>query len=187
MAISPLLEQEDAKLIVHLLLNSKKTVGEINEHLLKNEKVSISTATLYRRVKELTLAGFIEKLDSGSYTTTELGKKTYNEIFGQITTSNDGLNNLSDLLRQISHKESYILHKINQKPTYTSGLLQEISISPNELVEIFKILTQYNLIEVVEKPGKKPGRPKKMYKISQTGILLIQEIEKLKQKLRETR
>ena len=45
----------------------------------------------------------------------------------------------------------------------------------------------YNLIEIIEKPGKKPGRPKKLYKISDKGLLLIQVIEKLQQKLRETR
>ena len=44
-------------------------------------------------------------------------------------------------------------------------------------------MTQLGLIEVVEKPSKKPGRPKKIYKLTNKGKNILEEIEDLKEKL----
>ena len=186
MAVPPLLEQKYSKEIIEILLKKHMTIPELNESN-ETKNLSISTATLYRRMKELTLAGFLEKLEDGTYTVSTFGEKTYNELFSAKNSSNDLQKDISGLLSELSHKQSYVLHKIQQKPAYTSGLLQEISISPNELTEIFKILMHYNLIEIIERPGKKPGRPKKMYQISEKGKLFIQTVEELHLKLREMR
>lgn len=183
MAISPLLEQRDSKIIVKTVLNSKKTIKELNEHFMTTNILNISTATLYRRVKELYLAGFLEKLEDGSYTASDYGRTAYNELFNKNEQSSEIQNSISEVVRQLSKKDAYILQKLHKRPTFTSGILKEISISPNDLLKVLDYLLQIGLIEVVEKPRKKPGRPKKVYRLTNTGEHTIQEIEILKQKL----
>ena len=183
MAISPLLEQKDSKIIVKTLLETRKTVKELNEYFLTTKIIAISTATLYRRVKELYLAGFLEKLEDGSYTVSDIGKTAYNELFSQKYNLDEIQNNISLLVRQINQKESYILKNLQKHPSYTSGLVQDLSISPNDLLQFLENLIRLKLIEVVEKPGKKPGRPKKVYRLTDTGKHILQELEDLRYKL----
>ena len=183
MAISPILEQKDSRLIVKLLLNTNKTVKELNDYFMNQKEIVISTATLYRRVKELFFAGYLDKLDDGSYITSDHGKMTYNELFSRNNQLAKDNNNNSDMVRQLTGKESYVLRRLQIRPAYTSGLIKDITISPNDLLQILDSLIQLQLIEVIEKSGKKPGRPKKIYRLTENGKLILKQIDKLKKKL----
>lgn len=183
MAISPILEQEDSRIILENLSASSKTIKELNELLLSTKLIDISTATLYRRIKELYSAGYIEKLAEGSYIISELGRVAYNELYKNKKKLDEKPSLHIDLISQLSSKDSDILRKLQQQSTYTSKLLSRTAISPNDLLKIIDKLIQLHLIDVVEKPGKKPGRPKKIYKLTENGYLILQYIEELKQKL----
>jgi len=183
MAISPVLEKRESRLIVKTLLNASKTMKELNDYFLSNKERHISTATLYRRVKELYLAGFLDKMDDGSYKASNHGRMAYNELFNDKKNSDKLENNSSVLVRKLTGKESYVLQKLQVRPSYTSGLISSISISPNNLLEILENLIQLQLSEVIEKTGQKPGRPKKIYKLTERGKLILQELEELKHKI----
>lgn len=182
MAVSPLLEQRDSRIIVETLLSASKSIKELNEYLLSNN-VRISTATIYRRIKELYLADFLMKLDDGSYIVSEHGRMAYNELYKQSKQLDESQRSFTQIINQLSGKESYILKKIQHGPSYTSGMVSKIAISPNDLLKIFDKLIQLQLVQVTEKPGKKPGRPKKIYSLTDNGNLILQQIEELKQKI----
>ena len=183
MAISPILEQRDSREILKTLLYTKKTVKELNEYFLTKKNLNISTATLYRRVKELYLAGFLEKLDTGSYIASDHGKMAYNELFNSNKQLTKIKENTAEYIRQLTGKESLILEKLRKRQYYTRSMMDEISISPNNLIQILDNLLQLQLIEVIEKPRKKPGRPKKIYRITDRGKLILQQIEEIKRKI----
>ena len=148
-----------------------------------SNNIKISTATIYRRIKELFLADYLTKLDDGSYIVSEYGRMAYNELYKQSKHLDESQQSLTQIVNLLSGKESYILQKLQYGPSYTSNMVSKIAISPNDLLKVFDKLIQLQLIEVYEKPGKKPGRPKKIYKLSEHGKLILQQIEELKQKL----
>ena len=132
MAIIPILEQKDSKIIVKTLLEKNLTIKELNESLIKQKNLNISTATLYRRVKELYLAGLLDKLENGSYTVSNNGKVAYNELYTRSTSRSDLHYSLSEIINHLSGKESYILRKIKTKSYYTNSLVNDLTISPND-------------------------------------------------------
>ncbi|MHA2104817.1 MAG: hypothetical protein ACW981_15425 [Candidatus Hodarchaeales archaeon] len=183
MAVLPILEQKNSKIVIKTLLEKEKTIKELNEYFINLEYVNISTATLYRRVKELFLAGLIEKRENGSYSVTEHGKTAYNELYGRKKRSKKIQGDYSPIIGKLSGKESYVLNKLQNQQAYTSSLLRDMSISPNYLVKLLANLTQLQLVKIVEVPGKKPGRPKKVYQLTALGKQVLSEIEELKYKL----
>ncbi|MHA2502433.1 MAG: hypothetical protein ACXAE3_06180 [Candidatus Kariarchaeaceae archaeon] len=172
MAILPILDKPEAKLILKQLSQGAHTTSELNE-IIVNQRRECSTATLYRRLKELHIANVIS-LEDGKYTLAELGESLLEVIAKQERV-------LSQEHRSIGHKQKNYLRSIASKPYSHREYQQTFRKSPTEISDQFKQLSEMGLIEKVDedKDRKKRGRPKKKYKLTKIGKEVLDNLTKV--------
>ncbi|MHA2053748.1 MAG: hypothetical protein ACXAB2_07085 [Candidatus Hodarchaeales archaeon] len=167
-----LLASKGAKEILQLLNDFPNlSAKEINQHLLE----TLTRATIYRRIKELELAGFIlrESYKSKKYFLSPKGK----EILEERVIKQPELTQLKrtrrTLLREIKEKE-----ELN-----VASLYGAVPLSPNTISQGLVELKKMGLIEQTEMKKKgvgglepsenvqklRPGRPKKKHKLTKKG------------------
>ena len=179
MELTKLMDVLAAKGSVEILryLNSANKpipIPEINQFFnFKKSKSRLTTATVYRRVKELQLVGMISKTKDNKVYLTDYGYQCLLEIQG----------------REIRLKSSRrdILNIIQQKKDISIKEIQNHGYSP---VTIQRSVQDLEELELVEKDLKdkeleeerKVGRPKKKFKLTKKGIEYLKIKEKLEKK-----
>ena len=124
-----------------------------------------STSTLYRRIKELELAGII--LREKNLILTEFGRN----MFHQTERKDNDL--------EVKLKHYRYLSVIDQYPyESTTDLISQTQSSPNELIRIMKSLEEKGYIRILKRNIGK-GRPKKVYELTEKGKRVKKEITKL--------
>jgi len=154
-------------------LSTPVTIPEINQYFnSEGSKTRLTTATVYRRVKELQLVGFISKNRENKVFLTEFGQKSLLDIQReeiQLKRSRRGILNI--IQREITISMSEI-----QNHGYSPVTIQR-SVQDLEHLE----LVEKNLKEKSTQLQKKAGRPKKLIKLTKKGKNYL----KIKEKLEE--
>ena len=137
---------------------------QINKHFTKGGTIiSLTTATIYRRLKELELAGLIIRQPPGSKT------------FILTQQANDILDRYPEMthLRK-PHRE--VLQQIKQyKDANVVELQEKALLSPTTINVGLQKLSELGLIEQIKIDPKKPikslkrGRPKKRHRLTKKG------------------
>ncbi len=150
---------------------------EINKHFTeKGTSISLTTATIYRRLKELELAGFIIRRppDSSTYILTPQAEDILDRQILQHP-------EITELKR--SHRA--LLHQIKQHKDINVVELQEkAKMSPTTINVGLQKLSSLGLIKPefpVEKKIMGPGRPKKRHKLTKKGEKVYKVQKKLEQ------
>lgn len=184
-----LLASKGAIEILELLENTpQKNSSEINS-ILTTEK-GFTTATIYRRLRELEVAGFIIRDPPGSKS---------------LSLSSKAKSILEDRIRRqpvlLELKRTYrsLLYQFQKKESLNVQELQEQSnLSPNTVVQglqdlqdlglIEQVKTSTILSEKVEEPKKMkkrlksgPGRPAKFHRLTKKGKEVYKEQKKLEE------
>jgi DNA-binding MarR family transcriptional regulator len=154
-------------------LNIPVSIPEINQYFNSEKlKTRLTTATVYRRVKELQLVGFISKSRDSKVFLTDYGQKCLLDIQGEEI--------------QLKKSRRGILNIIQREITISMSEIQNHGYSP---VTIQRSVQDLEHLELVEKdlkeksihPQKKAGRPKKLIKLTKKGKNYL----KIKEKLEE--
>jgi DNA-binding PadR family transcriptional regulator len=154
-------------------LNKPMTIPEINQFFnSENSMTRLTTATIYRRVKELQLVGMVTKSHSNDVFLTDYGLKCLLEIQGE----------------EIRLKKSRrgILTIIQEKKTISIREIQNYGYSPVTIQQSVHDLEQLDLVENALKEKaivkqKKVGRPKKTFQLTRKGIKYLKTKEKLEE------
>jgi DNA-binding HxlR family transcriptional regulator len=154
--------------------NSKSS--DINAYFRSDEAhASLTTATIYRRLKELELAGFIirEPPDSNTFVLTQQAIDILDQQILQHPEITELKRSHRTLLRQIKqHKNANVIElqeKALLSPTTINVGLQKLSNLG--LIEPVKV-DKKKPIRSLKRPGqpkKRPGRPKKRHRLTKKG------------------
>lgn len=164
-------------------LDAPIKIPVLNEDLL-NQKKKLTTATIYRRVKELELIGFIEKDRFNGIKITEKGLEALS------STSNRGRANQEFKLKR-SRRE--ILSTIDQHRGISVTELQQQGFSPNTVQQSIKELEKIDLVMTEQVASssifssmkkEKAGRPKKKLKITKKAKEYLTKQEELEKNLK---
>ncbi len=149
---------------------------KINTHFQSMSRLNFTSATIYRRVKELQLAGFIEKNDANKVLLTEFGKKKLADIQGK------------EFRLKRSRRE--ILNVIQEQEGISVTELQQRGFSPTTIkrsiddLEDLKLIKQY-VDEAKSFSSKKVGRPKKRHQLTKKGMKILKKQEELEEELKK--
>ncbi len=151
------------------------TIAEMNTFFQSRKTgKALTTATLYRRIKELHLAGFITKNKAKQILLTDFGKEKIADIQG----------------REIRLKRSRrdILNVIQEEPSISVQGIQQRGFSPVTIKQSVEDLKELALVkEDLEKKTKdtkkRVGRPKKSYKLTKKGVKALKKQEELEKEL----
>jgi DNA-binding HxlR family transcriptional regulator len=173
------------KILGYLEKNPGKKIGEINNYLLNlpnDDESKLTTATLYRRIKELEVAGFIVRNPPGSKTFILSSKA--NAILEERE-------RLRPVLMQIKRPYRALLHQLQQKKTLNvQQLYKESQLSPNTAIQGLEELQGLGLVEQVrdhtppsekEVKAKKVGRPAKLHRMTKKGKKVYNSLRKLEE------
>ncbi len=164
MAILPIMERKEVKVIMSELDNKPLTAFDLNNIIVLQRNIC-STSTLYRRLTELVIASILDKTDK-VYSITKYGRRIYSE-FQEY---------------HISIRERDILIKFSREKSFNE-ILNNTSISPNKLQFIINRLLDEKLIrETSTISSNKPGRPKKRYTMTEKGKVISENTKKLMRK-----
>ena len=164
-------------------LNTPIKIPELNKDLMIQKK-KLTTATIYRRVKELELIGFIEK-----------------DRFKGIQITKKGLEALSSTSKRgrasqefkLKRSRREILSTIEQHKGISVTELQQQGFSPNTVQQSIKELEQIDLVMTEQVPSgnvipskkkEKAGRPKKKLKLTKKAKEYLTKQEELEEKLK---
>ncbi|MCH8907003.1 MAG: hypothetical protein IH840_07930 [Candidatus Heimdallarchaeota archaeon] len=172
MAILPILDKPEAKLILKELIYKSRSTKKLNE-IIVNDMRKCSTATLYRRLKELHIANVVY-LVNGKYSLTELGEELIFEIQSQEQL-------LEKTKLGLGHKQKGYLSSIGSKPYTQQEYQRTFQKSPTEISDQFKHLLKLGLIEIQlpKNSKKKRGRPTKRFKLTQAGKEVLTNLSKV--------
>ncbi|MHA1946142.1 MAG: hypothetical protein ACXAC6_18255 [Candidatus Hodarchaeales archaeon] len=154
-------------------VNKPTTIPEINRFFnSESSKAHLTTATVYRRVKELQLVGIISKNQSNKVILTDYGFKCLLDIQGEKL--------------KLKKSRRGILNIIQQKKNVSVQEIQNHGYSPVTIQRSVQDLEQLDLVEknLKEKTiakQKKAGRPKKMFKLTKKGKEYLKTKEKLEE------
>ena len=142
----------------------------------KEANLKLTSATVYRRVKELQLAGFIEKNKENKVLLTKFGRKKLIDIQGE------------EILLKRSRRE--ILNVIQEQEGISVQELQQRGFSPTTIKKSYDDLEQLDLIKryVVHAKSlgsKKVGRPKKRRQLTKKGLRVLKKQEELEEELKK--
>jgi DNA-binding HxlR family transcriptional regulator len=152
------------------------SIPEINAYFQSQRSgANLTTATLYRRIKELELAGFLTKDESNRVSLSILGKEK-----------------LPDLAEDYYLKRSQraILIIIQEEEGISVKGLTKYGFSPNTIQKAIEILQSKNLIiqyldKPVFKPHLKPGRPQKLHKLTKKGLDFLKRQKELEKEFKK--
>ncbi len=128
-----------AKGSVNILLFLEKhkkpvTISEINTHFQSQEpRKTLTTATLYRRIKELHLAGFITKNKAKKILLTDFGKEKITDI------------QRKEICLKRSRRD--ILNVIQEEPSISVQEIQQHGFSPVTIKQSVEDLKELALVE----------------------------------------
>ncbi len=158
-------------------LNTPVTIPEINQNFnSENSKTRLTTATVYRRVKELQLVGMISKNKDNEVFLTGYGQQCLLDIQGEeirLKKSRRGILNIIQREKAISMQEI-------QNHGYSPVTIQR-SVQDLEHLE----LVEKDLKEKSIQLQKKVGRPKKLFKLTKKGEQYLKTKEKLEEDLKK--
>jgi DNA-binding HxlR family transcriptional regulator len=165
-----LMEKKETQEILGILKIASKTAKELNQ-IVVIEKSICSTATLYRRLSELQMASIIIKTQD-EFELTPFGRSFYRDFISKATL----------LVDSRMHR---VLNALEQDQLSTTDLLSNLSISPNDLIEILHQLEKMEMIEqeLHHSGSTKGGRPRKVYRVSERGHMSSEEYKKLRNKV----
>lgn len=154
-------------------VNRPIAIPDINQFFnTESSNSRLTTATIYRRVKELQLVGIISKNQLNKVILTEYGFKCLLDIQGE----------------EIKLKKSRrrILSIIQREKSISVQEIQNYGYSPVTIQRSVQDLEQLDLVEknLKEKAivkQKKAGRPKKMFKLTKKGKKYLKTKEKLEE------
>ncbi|MHA1978010.1 MAG: winged helix-turn-helix transcriptional regulator [Candidatus Hodarchaeales archaeon] len=158
-------------------LNEPVPTSEINTHFQSEESnLRVTSATLYRRVKELQLAGFIEKNKSKEVMLTKFGREKLIDIQKKEI--------------RLKRSRRNILNTIQEQEGISVLELQQSGYSPSTIKQSIDDLEQLDLIkQYVEKArnisSKKAGRPKKRHQLTKKGLKVLKKQEELEEELKK--
>jgi DNA-binding PadR family transcriptional regulator len=167
--------------------NSPIKGSEINEALTKKGDKSLTTATVYRRLKELELVGLIlrDPPDSKNYIISEQGIEILTQHVQQ-----------QPEIAQMRRSHRQLLREIEQQEGINVVQLQSTGLSPTTINKGIQDLTDLGLVEqyrsrdiMAEKefkskkaPVYKPGRPKIRHKLTKKGKKIAEEQKEIEEK-----
>ncbi len=175
------------EILKYLEKNPQKRSSEINSFLTKK---GFTTATIYRRIKELEVAGFFIRDPPGSKTFT-LSPKAKSILEERIRRQ--------PVLLELKRTYRSLLHQLQEKESLNVQELQvESNLSPNTVVQGLQELQDLGLVEQVknsvipsvksEEPIKQkrslksgPGRPAKLHRLTKKGKEVYKEQKKLEE------
>jgi DNA-binding HxlR family transcriptional regulator len=155
--------------------NNPITITEMSSHFQSQKGTrTLTTATLYRRVKELQLAGFITKNKAKQIVLTEFGEEK-----------------ISDIQREeirLKRSRRDILNVIQKAHSISVQDMQNSGFSPVTIQQSVEELKNLALVEqdFENKPvlkRKKVGRPKKLYRLTKKGKQILKKQEELEKEL----
>ncbi len=160
--------------------NSPVKSSRINEALTMKGDLSLTTATVYRRLKELELVGLIQRdpPDSKKYILSEQGIDILTHHLHQ-----------QPEIAQMRRFHRQLLREIEQQEGINVVQLQSTGLSPTTISKGIQDLTELGLVKqyrkrdlIVEKEVKskgipvfKPGRPKIRHKLTKKGRKIAEE------------
>ena len=171
MAVIDIFRQKEIQAILNLLKEGEKTGAELNDRIVTIAALNISTATFYRRLKELIMANVIKKVGK-VYRLTAFGIKLYEEF-------------LTTAIHQeiISPKEQVILRQVKLHDSISKKeILSEMIGSNSDLLQKIHELEEAGYIQPIKskKKRKSRGRPSPTYRLTKKGRKTIEEVDKLK-------
>ncbi|MFX1284453.1 MAG: winged-helix domain-containing protein [Promethearchaeota archaeon] len=184
-----LLASTGTKEILEFIRNQSQPISssDINKHFTKESSDSLTTATVYRRLKELELVGFIirQPPDSNTFVITPQAEDILDRQILQHP-------EITELKR--SHRA--LLHQIKQHKDANVVELQKVAqMSPTTINVGLQKLSNLGLIEQIKSKPKKikpefplekktmggPGRPKKRHRLTKKGEMVYKVQKKLEQ------
>jgi DNA-binding IclR family transcriptional regulator len=173
------------KILEFLEKNPKQKVSEIQNYLLtlpNEDESKLTTATLYRRIKELEVAGFIVRDPPGS--------KTF-ILSSKAKTILEERERLRPVLAQLKRPYRALLHQLDKKEVLNvQQLYKESQLSPNTAIQGLEELQDLGLVEQIsihslsskkEVRSQKVGRPAKMHRITEKGKRVYKTLRKLEE------
>ncbi|MFX0122488.1 MAG: hypothetical protein ACFFAE_02540 [Candidatus Hodarchaeota archaeon] len=158
------------EILEYIREHPKKSSVEINAYFTSEETSELlTTATIYRRLKELELAGFIirQPPDSNTFILTHQAIDILDQQILQHPEITELKRSHRALLRQIKqHKDANVIQlqkKAMMSPTTINVGLQKLSNLG--LIEPVKV----NKKKIAIKALKRPGRPKKRHRLTKKG------------------
>ncbi|MHA2306215.1 MAG: hypothetical protein ACXACU_12575 [Candidatus Hodarchaeales archaeon] len=167
--------------------NPKNKSNEINKVLTEQNNSSLTTATIYRRLKELELAGFIKRDPPSS-------KFLFLTPEGEEVLTKHVQKPPEIVRMKRSHRA--LLHEIDQQEGINVVQLQTTGLSPTTINKRIQDLAGMGLVkqysnnaEIIEKeqqPKKKAflkrGRPKIRHKLTKKGKRIAEEQKQIEEK-----
>ncbi|MFX0210009.1 MAG: hypothetical protein ACFFDT_28775 [Candidatus Hodarchaeota archaeon] len=173
------------KILEFLEKNPGQKINEIHSYLLtlQNDNESkLTIATLYRRIKELEVAGFIVRDPPGS--------KTF-ILSSKATSILEERERLRPVLTQLKRPYRALLHQLEKKEVLNvQQLYRESQLSPNTAIQGLEELQDLGLVEQIsihsstsekEVRSKKVGRPAKMHRMTEKGKRVYKTLRKLEE------
>jgi DNA-binding HxlR family transcriptional regulator len=176
------------EILEYLERTPQKNSSEINSFLTVEK--GFTTATIYRRIKELEVAGFIIRYppDSKTFILSPKAKIILEERIRRQPVLLELKRTYRSLLHQFQEKENLNVQELQMKS----------SLSPNTVVQGLQELQDLGLIEQVQDsaiPSKKadkpikqkrklksgPGRPAKFHRLTKKGKEVYKEQKKLEE------
>ncbi|MHA1979353.1 MAG: winged helix-turn-helix transcriptional regulator [Candidatus Hodarchaeales archaeon] len=157
--------------------NESIPILEINNYFQsEGRELRLTSATVYRRVKELQLAGFIEKNKTNEVSLSKFGREKLIDIQGK------------EIRLKRSRRE--ILNVIQEEEGISVNELQQRGFSPTTIKQSIDDLAQLDLIkQYVEKTmslgSKRVGRPKKRHQLTKKGLKALKKQEELEEELKK--
>ncbi|MHA1974111.1 MAG: hypothetical protein ACTSW1_14020 [Candidatus Hodarchaeales archaeon] len=142
-------------------------VSDLNREL---QKQNLTTATIYRRIKELELAGLISRDEKNAI---KLTKKGFEAI---ASSTNKGRIRTELTIRRASRRMLIVLERHGN---LSITELQQYGFSPTTLQKSLEELKQNKLVETEKEPPSKAGRPKKKIKLTTKAKNYLKKQEEL--------
>ncbi|MFX0049887.1 MAG: hypothetical protein ACFFAJ_15650 [Candidatus Hodarchaeota archaeon] len=173
------------KILEFLEKNPRQKISEIHNYLLtlpNDDESKLTTATLYRRIKELEVAGFIvrDPPDSKTFILSSKAKTILEER-----------ERLRPVLTQLKRPYRALLHQLKQKEALNvQQLYKKSQLSPNTTIQGLDELQDLGLVEQVyihsptsekEVRSKKVGRPAKIHRMTEKGKKVYKTLRKLEE------
>ncbi len=142
----------------------------------KKSKLNLTSATIYRRVKELQLAGILEKTTNNAIELTKYGKEKLSDV--------------QEREYRLKRSRREILNVIQEQEGISVRELQHYGFSPTTIKRSIDDLEELELIkqyveEAMKLSPKKVGRPKKRHQLTKKGLKVLKKQEELEEELKK--
>jgi predicted transcriptional regulator len=146
------------------------TISVINSYFQSQQTdIDLTTGTIYRRVTELQLAGFIMKNKDNTIFLTKFGDEKISDIQGKEI--------------RLKRSPRDILNVIQEEPHISVQEIQQHGFSPVTIKKYVEELKELELVEEEKETHKKVGRPKKSFILTKKGVKALKKQEELEKEL----